>query len=279
MNFEYSEISAIRDIHFQLSACTSTKTLYESGLYSVNKLLDADHALFFLINEERKPVSYNALGFDTVENIDPLIVEQFYQKYYQLDPLFNYLLDHSVGKTHLLLSPLEIMSDEEFHREKFYRHFIKPYFDNIGSLDNILFLVMCEYSSPIAMYVFFRVKEKSPFGKKQKQFLELLVSPLITNVRRVAVEETVRERDAIISFLRRPKSSAGVKGESGAENVADDLTERETEVSRLVMTGMPNVLIADHLGISIRTVENHLRSVYKKLNIHNRTTLVSIMSN
>jgi DNA-binding CsgD family transcriptional regulator len=278
MNFEQSEISRIQDIHFQLSGCTTGKSLYESALLSINSLLKADHALFFAINEERRPISYSAFGFDTIENIDPMIVQQYYQKFYKLDPLFNHLLELSGGATHHLLSPLEIMSDEKFHKEAFYKSFIKPYFDNIGTLDHMLLLMLCDNGLPVAIYIFFRVKNKGPFGDKDKQFLELLVSPLITNIRRIAVEESVRERDLIISRLSVAEFPTGDTEYIDTDGGNFGLTDREIEVSEQVMTGMPNGLIADQLGVSVRTVENHLRSIYKKLNIHNRTTLASIMS-
>lgn len=52
------------------------------------------------------------------------------------------------------------------------------------------------------------------------------------------------------------------------------LTNRETEVVRLVSAGMTNPEVACELEISIRTVQNHLRSVYEKVGVHNRTSLL-----
>lgn len=53
------------------------------------------------------------------------------------------------------------------------------------------------------------------------------------------------------------------------------LTQREIKVAELVSTGMTNPEIAEKLFISIRTVQNHLRSMYAKVDVHNRTSLVS----
>jgi DNA-binding CsgD family transcriptional regulator/transcriptional regulator with XRE-family HTH domain/tetratricopeptide (TPR) repeat protein len=48
------------------------------------------------------------------------------------------------------------------------------------------------------------------------------------------------------------------------------LTRREVEVLRLVATGQTNLQIADHLFISRRTVEHHLRSIFSKLDVSSR---------
>jgi DNA-binding NarL/FixJ family response regulator len=49
------------------------------------------------------------------------------------------------------------------------------------------------------------------------------------------------------------------------------LSERECEVLALVVEGYTNREIGDELGIARNTVKNHLRSVYAKLNVNNRT--------
>ncbi len=51
------------------------------------------------------------------------------------------------------------------------------------------------------------------------------------------------------------------------------LTERETEVLRQVATGRTARQIADALVISHRTVENHVQSALRKLQLHNRVEL------
>ncbi len=51
------------------------------------------------------------------------------------------------------------------------------------------------------------------------------------------------------------------------------LTERETEVLRLVAKGLTARQIAERLVISSRTVENHVQSTLHKLQLHNRVEL------
>ena len=55
---------------------------------------------------------------------------------------------------------------------------------------------------------------------------------------------------------------------------APQLTERETEVLKLVATGMGYKDIAAQLFISHRTVQNHVQNTLGKLQMHNRVELV-----
>ena len=54
-----------------------------------------------------------------------------------------------------------------------------------------------------------------------------------------------------------------------------DLTERERDVMRLVIDGLPNKLIADALDISVRTVEVHRARVFDKMGVRSAVELVN----
>jgi DNA-binding NarL/FixJ family response regulator len=51
------------------------------------------------------------------------------------------------------------------------------------------------------------------------------------------------------------------------------LTERETEVLRLVAKGLTARQVADRLVLSHRTVQNHVQNTLRKLQLHNRVEL------
>tara|TARA_R110001599_G_scaffold353815_1_gene598767 strand:+ start:11270 stop:12316 length:1047 start_codon:yes stop_codon:yes gene_type:complete len=57
----------------------------------------------------------------------------------------------------------------------------------------------------------------------------------------------------------------------------EKLTAREQQVIDQLSTGSSNAGIAEMLNISVRTVENHLRSIYEKLGINSRTQLISLL--
>jgi DNA-binding NarL/FixJ family response regulator len=52
------------------------------------------------------------------------------------------------------------------------------------------------------------------------------------------------------------------------------LSARETEVLKLVATGLTSRQIAAQLTLSHRTVENHIQNTLRKLHLHNRVELV-----
>ncbi|MEH1123539.1 response regulator transcription factor [Micromonospora sp. CPCC 206061] len=54
---------------------------------------------------------------------------------------------------------------------------------------------------------------------------------------------------------------------------APKLTDRETEVLRLVAKGLSYRQIAERLGLSHRTVQNHVQNTLGKLQLHNRVEL------
>jgi len=57
-----------------------------------------------------------------------------------------------------------------------------------------------------------------------------------------------------------------------APSALDDLSEREKQVLGLVAEGHSNGAVADDLGLSDRTVEAHMRSVFTKLGLHDDGT-------
>ncbi|GAA1841199.1 response regulator [Asanoa iriomotensis] len=58
-----------------------------------------------------------------------------------------------------------------------------------------------------------------------------------------------------------------------ADAGAPALTDRETEVLRLVAKGLSYKQIAERLGVSHRTVQNHVQNTLGKLQLHNRVEL------
>jgi DNA-binding NarL/FixJ family response regulator len=61
---------------------------------------------------------------------------------------------------------------------------------------------------------------------------------------------------------------------ASGEAAALQLTERETEILRMVATGLSYKQIAGRLVLSHRTVQNHVQNTLGKLQLHNRVELV-----
>ncbi len=78
------------------------------------------------------------------------------------------------------------------------------------------------------------------------------------------------------ALLRQARERLGEHKSSAAALSASPLTSRETEVARLASRGLSDREIADELVLSIRTVQSHLASAYRKLGIGSRTELAQL---
>ncbi|NRF66257.1 response regulator transcription factor [Aquincola sp. S2] len=56
-----------------------------------------------------------------------------------------------------------------------------------------------------------------------------------------------------------------------------ELTDRERDVMQRVIEGLPNKLIADALGISVRTVEVHRARMFDKMNVRSAVELTNLL--
>ncbi|RNF94662.1 response regulator [Streptomyces botrytidirepellens] len=98
---------------------------------------------------------------------------------------------------------------------------------------------------------------------------------LIDAVRRTAVGDAVFTPGLAGLVLGEYRRLASEPAPATADQpVAPQLTERETEVLRLVAKGLSYKQIAERLVISHRTVQNHVQNTLGKLQLHNRVELV-----
>jgi DNA-binding NarL/FixJ family response regulator len=101
---------------------------------------------------------------------------------------------------------------------------------------------------------------------------------LLDAVRRTAVGDPVFTpglAGLVLGEYRRLASEpAPAAGQDSADPDTPRLTDRETEVLRLVAKGLSYKQIAERLVISHRTVQNHVQNTLGKLQLHNRVELV-----
>ena len=66
---------------------------------------------------------------------------------------------------------------------------------------------------------------------------------------------------------------------TGLQARLNGLTDRERDVMRLVVSGLPNKLVADQLDISVRTVEVHRARVFDKMGVKSAVDLANLLRN
>ena len=95
---------------------------------------------------------------------------------------------------------------------------------------------------------------------------------LLDGVRRVAAGDpvfTAGLAGLVLGEFRRMAEGAG----EPRRDAEPQLTERETEVLKMVAKGLTYKQIADRLVVSHRTVQNHVQNTLGKLQMHNRVEL------
>jgi DNA-binding NarL/FixJ family response regulator len=100
---------------------------------------------------------------------------------------------------------------------------------------------------------------------------EHILHHIITLVNEGGVLSGLASKIVIQEMAQRHPTSAQ-RSASGTAPAA--LTPKELRVLSLVQTGLPAKSIAFHLNISIFTVNQHLRSIYRKLNVRNKMEAV-----
>jgi two-component system response regulator DctR len=82
------------------------------------------------------------------------------------------------------------------------------------------------------------------------------------------VEQALRRSEELLEARREKKL---------VHTRLTELTERERDVMRLVVEGLPNKLIADQLDISVRTVEVHRARVFDKMDVKSAVELANVL--
>lgn len=91
---------------------------------------------------------------------------------------------------------------------------------------------------------------------------------LIEAIRAIQAGESVLHPNIIEKLLRRAVTKSGGIVEPKARGL---LSDRETEMLKLLGAGMSNKEIAEKLCLSIRTVKAHMSNIFTKMNVASRS--------
>jgi two-component system response regulator DctR len=79
------------------------------------------------------------------------------------------------------------------------------------------------------------------------------------------------------ALVRSARTLQAHRAKQALQHNLSELTERERDVMRLVVEGLPNKLIADQLDISVRTVEVHRARVFDKMAVKSAVELANLL--
>ncbi len=107
-------------------------------------------------------------------------------------------------------------------------------------------------------------------GAKGYLLKDVTIDELLEAIRRVykgeALIQPVIATKVLKEFVMLDKRKI-----KGGDRFCCDLTEREREVLRLITLGGTNKEIGNKLGITEKTVKNHIANIFQTLHVNNRT--------
>lgn len=99
----------------------------------------------------------------------------------------------------------------------------------------------------------------------------------ITDIRRLLIafaKETSHKPEPTLEIDHARTIHGAAKDRDKIEPLVEPLTERESDVLQLIASGLSNKDIQEQLFISNNTVRTHIKNLYGKLGVNNRTQAV-----
>lgn len=233
-----------------------TDTLFEGELMKQLKfLIPYDKASFFLHDHESRNGilqhdTFEQTGFDadTYEKFIPMIPDK---------------IPHSWANFYersIVIRDSDVIQDEE-------ERYKNEYFKLLLVHENIKFgltISLAHQGMRVGILTLFRDRYKEDFSEREVRIAENLM-------------------DHIACYAYKTYNLAALRtGTTQAKTVANvikkyGISERETEVLRLVLVGHSTKEICNRLSITETTTKKHLCSIYSKFNIHSKGELFKIL--
>lgn len=220
------------------------------------KLLRADYfASFTWCSDERR------FGDPVFINMDPQNLER-YNSYYQ----FHNPISAKAQRFRRAVRVNEIVPQRELVRTEFFNDFLLP-----DGLHYGLNLYVHEGDVNIGDMRVWRSSRREDFEDSDLQILEI-IKPHFCN----AMRNTVRigkEHATLSGGVERLEPTVNVEWLRSARG----LTLREAQIALEIAQGRTDQEIAESIGVAFSTVRTHIRRVYEKLGVHNRTSLAHLI--
>lgn len=148
----------------------------------------------------------------------------------------------------------DILDDERRERTEFFRQFLLP-----ADIPYGCGIVVMHSGEVCAVFNLFRNKELGDFTDRELEILNIFKKHVETMISRLVC---TNQREQLIA-----RCYDEVRGRYG-------LTERETEVLRLITEGLSNGDICEQLFVSLSTVKKHIYHIFSKMQVKSRAQLI-----
>ncbi len=228
--------------------------------------------------------------------------ENLSRQYFHLDPVFQALKAAMISSDYAVVSLDQVVDLPTFRRSPVYQHVYGQH-----GLSQVVTAIVAGLQGHVATLTFFRRSEERPFHEDDVALVRALL-PLVGNaMSRIILRQRlfglaepqnetadftwssadagsgfhslVRPDDLKLDPVLPPVGQTAVLDEElgRIEEQMLKLSPRENEIAQLVSKGLTNIQIAELAGISYRTVELHVSSILRKLELNNRTELTYLI--
>lgn len=204
------------------------------------KLFNFNHSLFWRADEKGNMYNLDFYNFDEKAMID------YAETYNDADVMHpRKLLTKVINNNQHIITIEDITTPTKFTQSAYYEYVKKH------QLIDQMVMYFSNESFIYAGIGFARFKGEESFTYKEKSILKTLSTHL----------QQIFQRPILMKEIK-------------ANRLKELLSKRETEVYNFVLKGYTNEQISAELWISINTVKKHLRNMYDKIGVSNRTGLI-----
>lgn len=241
-----NELQIISDILLELYYTENLKELERNFLTLIRTLVPYNQSNFRVIDPNtREILRKDAIFIDTDEDMIPVF-------YANIEPEKNYLKNLFNYSQSVVYMDSDILGDDVRKKTEFYRDFLEPQGIPYGC--GIILIKDGELTGVVSL---FRSEEWGDFTCKELFILDLFKAHL-TKIVDQCLSVGVNHRTAYIGPEEKP------------------LTQREKEITALIIEGYSNEEIADKLCITVSTTKKHVYNIFNKYNVKNRMNLIKL---
>lgn len=253
----------VLEISHQALSFESLADFHQETLTSIERVLGASSSMYGSLSQERQKM--RAVG-GVEHGVPEGAVARWCTRYQNQDPFFKcYLANFSTTSNHVVLSG-DVIDHKDFLASRFYNEFLRP-----QSIYHVMIIgLKSNEGVPIGVLGLHRSRRDKAFTDKDATKANLLAPSLTGAVERICAREQISQ----YSGADDTPDCSGRRALRPQRLQQFGLSNREIDVVNLVQQGLTDALIADQLCISVRTVSNHLRAIYEKTAVHNRTALL-----
>lgn len=260
----------VLEISHRALACETMDELQQEALASMESAIGASSSVYSHITEAERKLQFRE---GKQRGVPPDAMARWCASYHREDPFMRrYLACLSTSPCNVVVSG-EVIPHREYVASRFYNEFLKP-----QAIYHVMIIgLKPAQGAPFGVFGLHRSRRDRAFSATEVATANMLAPCLKGAVERVTAREMLAA-GVEQSGKPVPDSESG-DGMLLRQRLAEfGLSRRERDVVSLLHKGLTSLAIADQLHISVRTVNNHLRTIFDKTGVHNRTSLIYRLS-